>query len=198
MKTIIPRMIRPLACVLLTASAACLISTPQSSAHTAEPQTQGSNRLSASFPAHVTSLRATDRPQQDPPVSPSSPAASTLRRVAASCGEADPDWRRYASWTDAYARNVPIRCGYWNGVKGWGVQKLKAKSRWNVWYRGMIGSTLENPRDRWAQNPTTDIYVTRWFTECDPVYRFRVVVNTSRKSGHTGMMGVVNAYMEFR
>lgn len=116
---------------------------------------------------------------------------SLVRRVR-------PDWKRYASWTDAYGRNVPIRCGYWNGVRGWGVQKLKAKSRWNVWYRGMIGATLENPRDRWAQNPTTDIYVTRWFTECDPVYRFRVVVNTSRKSGHAGMMGVVNAYMEFR
>lgn len=76
--------------------------------------------------------------------------------------------------------------------------KLKAKGRWNIWFEDMIGATLENPAGHWAQNATTDIYVTAWQTDCNPVYRFRVVVNTTKKSGKKYMMGVVNAYQEYK
>ncbi|MBT0770500.1 hypothetical protein KIH74_16265 [Kineosporia sp. J2-2] len=76
------------------------------------------------------------------------------------------------------------------------MKKLKAKGRWNVWYRDVIVITLSAPASHWAQNSTTDIYVTSWQTDCDPVYRFRVVVNTTHRDGYKRMMGVVNAYRE--
>ena len=78
----------------------------------------------------------------------------------------------------------------------WGLAKLQGQGRWNTWFEGMIGATLEAPKSHWAQKPTTDIYVTKWQTSCDPVYRFRVVVNTTRRPGQKFMMGVVNAYQE--
>lgn len=116
--------------------------------------------------------------------------------AAVACTNSSDDWASYQIFRDVYGRSVPLRCGYWDGVKGWGVVKLKAKGRWNAWYQGMIGATLEHPVDHWAQNATTDIYVTGYQWACTPVYRFRVVVNTTTKDGKRYMMGVVNAYKE--
>lgn len=118
-------------------------------------------------------------------------------QASVTCTEGSPNWRIHNKYTDTFGRTVPLRCGYWNGVKGWGVMKLKAKGRWNVWYRDMIGATLEAPSKHWAQNATTDIYVTGWQTNCKPQYRFRVVVNHTHQ-GRKYMMGVVNAYKETR
>ncbi len=119
--------------------------------------------------------------------------------AAVNCTNKSNDWTIERKYTDAYGRVVPVRCGHWIDGSGWGVVKLKAKGRWSIWYQGMIGATLEHPAKRWAQDSNTDIYVTAWQTNCNPEYRFRVIVNVSKKKGGSKYMkGVVNAYQEFR
>ena len=97
------------------------------------------------------------------------------------------------------AGKVPLRCGFQNHRKnkGFGVRHLEARGRYNVWYQGMIGATLASPasikRDR-----TTFVYRTRFFTECDPVYRFKVIVQTDNIGRTKLMRGVITAYKEWR
>jgi len=40
------------------------------------------------------------------------------------------------------------------------------------------------------------VFLTRWFTECNPQYRFRVVVQTSAYG--PGIKGIISAYQEWR
>lgn len=91
--------------------------------------------------------------------------------------------------------SLPLRCGRWDGTSGWGWRKLNALARWNSWYDGMIGATLQNPAGT-SVNGTSRTYWTQWFTQCKPVYRFRVVTETRSYGG--GKMGVLNAYKEIR
>lgn len=87
---------------------------------------------------------------------------------------------------------VPLRCGRWNGTRGWGYRKLVAKGRWNPWFDGMIGATLVTPRSVSHQGSAT-IFKTKWFTQCTPVYRFVVVVE-SRLTPQGVPSGINNVY----
>lgn len=91
---------------------------------------------------------------------------------------------------------VPLRCGRWNGTSGWGYRKLVAKGRWNVWFDGMIGATLESPTSVGQQGSAT-IFRTQWFTQCVPIYRFVVIVE-SRLTPQGVVSGVNNAYQDFK
>ncbi len=97
------------------------------------------------------------------------------------------------------AGKVPLRCGFHNHEenKGFGVRHLEARGRYNVWFRGMIGATLESPASI-KREGTTFIYRTKYFTNCDPVYRFKVVVQTKNIGGTRLMRGVITAYQEKR
>lgn len=90
---------------------------------------------------------------------------------------------------------VPLRCGQCVNGRGWGLRKLVAKARWNIWFDSMIGATLQSPK-KVRHEGTAYVYRTRWFTECDPVYRFKVVVETRAKDGKK--MGIVTAFQDFR
>ena len=91
--------------------------------------------------------------------------------------------------------SMPLRCGRWSSGSGWGWLKLDAKNRWNVWFDGMIGATLQNPRKVEVQG-TSKVYKTEWFEWCDPVYRFIVVVETSTYGD--GKRGIITAYQKFQ
>ena len=96
------------------------------------------------------------------------------------------------------ARNgirVPLRCGRWDGKKGFGVRKLVAKDRWNTWYRGMITLTLRSPHQV-TREGTTWIYQSRTFIDCDPQYHFRIVVQTKKIGGTKRMRGIITAYQK--
>lgn len=91
---------------------------------------------------------------------------------------------------------MPLRCGYFNGTKGFGFAKLSAKGRWDPWWDGMIGATLQNPQGGVVQDGTSFKYRTRWFYECTPVYRF-IVVTDVRPYG-PGRMGIITAYQQWQ
>lgn len=91
---------------------------------------------------------------------------------------------------------VPLRCGRYSAGSGWGWRKLKAKDRWNVWWDGMIGATMQSPLSFVEQQGTAKVFKTEWFEECDPVYRFVVVVETSRRGN--GKMGIITAYQQWQ
>lgn len=90
---------------------------------------------------------------------------------------------------------VPLRCGRYLNGRGWGFRKLVAKGRWNIWFDSMIGATLQSPK-KVRREGSAYVYRTRWFKECDPVYRFKVVVETRAKDGKK--MGIVTAFQDFR
>jgi hypothetical protein len=100
-----------------------------------------------------------------------------------------------AAWGDGH---VPLRCGSWNAntQRGWGYRKLVAKGRWNVWFDGMIRVTLATPT-RLTQAGFSTRFYTAWFNNCDPQYRFVVVVE-ARNTPHGVVTGVNNAYQDFR
>ena len=91
---------------------------------------------------------------------------------------------------------VPLRCGRWTGTGGWGYRKLVAKGRWNAWFDGMIGATLQMPTSVAQQNSAT-IFRTGWFTQCNPVYRFVVVVE-ARMTPQGVISGINNAYQQYK
>ena len=93
---------------------------------------------------------------------------------------------------------VPLRCGLWNASvqRGWGYRKLVAKGRWNVWWDGMIGATMQSPASV-TQVGTSTTFKSKWFTNCSPVYRFIVVVE-SRPTPQGGATGINNAYQKFQ
>jgi hypothetical protein len=105
--------------------------------------------------------------------------------------------RRYrpVAWGDGSA---PLRCGLWIPAthRGWGYPKLVANGRWNVWWDGMIGATLEAPVSV-KHDGTSTTFKTKWFTNCSPVYRFVVVVE-SRPTPQGVVTGVNNAYQKFQ
>ncbi|MGA8995684.1 MAG: hypothetical protein WB441_15385 [Nocardioidaceae bacterium] len=72
---------------------------------------------------------------------------------------------------------------------------MKAKNRWNTWWDGMIGATLQNPSNVVVEG-TGKTYKTDWFYYCDPVYKFVVVTETS--SYGDGKRGVITAYQKFK
>jgi hypothetical protein len=89
---------------------------------------------------------------------------------------------------------MPLRCGYLDGSRGWGFAKMVAKGRWNPWYDGMIGATLQNPESI-VYSGTSARYQSQWFPQCSPPYRF-VVVTESRPYG-SGRMGIITAYQQY-
>jgi len=91
---------------------------------------------------------------------------------------------------------VPLRCGRWDETKGWGYRKLVAKGRWNPWFDGMIGATLQAPTSV-TQSGTATRFQTQWFTQCNPVYRFVVVVE-SKLTPQGVVTGVNNANQQFQ
>lgn len=93
-------------------------------------------------------------------------------------------------------RPVPLRCGHFTNGQGWGYRKFRALGRWNPWFDGMIGSTLQSPHHVDPQG-SARVYFTRWFVECTPDYRFKVVVETRHLPGG-GRHGVMTAYKDFR
>lgn len=97
------------------------------------------------------------------------------------------------------AGRVPLRCGFHNHTKnkGFGVRHLEARGRYNIWYQGMIGATLASPASI-KSDGTTFVYRTEYFTDCDPVYRFKVIVQTKNVGGTRLMRGVITAYKEKR
>ena len=119
--------------------------------------------------------------------------------TSVNCQPYSKEWATQDVFRTSANRTLPLRCGYWNSTlqKGWGVNKLKAKGRWNSWFRDMISVTLNSPYKHWPQNDTTEIFVTNYF-KCKKPYRFRVVVNTTKKKGESYVMGVVNAYQEWK
>ncbi|MGI5352192.1 hypothetical protein ACQEU8_28970 [Streptomyces sp. CA-250714] len=91
---------------------------------------------------------------------------------------------------------MPLRCGRWDpDTGGWGKRKLDAKNRWDAWWDGMIGTTLQNPDDV-DRAGTSKTYKSEWFEECNPEYRFIVVTET--KQYGDGKQGVINAYKLYR
>jgi len=94
--------------------------------------------------------------------------------------------------------SVPLRCGLWNPARhrGWGYRKLVASGRWNLWWDGMIGATLQSPASV-THEGTSMTFKTKWFTNCSPVYRFVVVVE-SRPTPQGVVTGVNNAYQKFQ
>ncbi|WP_461009361.1 hypothetical protein [Streptomyces capparidis] len=113
-------------------------------------------------------------------------------------GPCDGETRGHRVKTYRYVQGentMPLRCGHWTSGSGWGWRKLKTKDRWSTWWDGMIGATLQNPRDTRTQG-TSKTYWTRWFEECNPVYRFKVLTET--KTYGDGKQGVLNAYLEYR
>lgn len=98
-----------------------------------------------------------------------------------------------------YAGMAVLRCGRWfaNTRSGWGFRKLVALGRWNTWFDGMIGATLENP-DHTVMQGNTEVFFTQWFTQCTPEYRFKVVVSYNGFNGSPNMQGIITAYKEFR
>ena len=92
--------------------------------------------------------------------------------------------------------SVPLRCGRWDGSSGWGFRKLIAKGRWNPWYDGMIGATMHAPTSV-THEGTSTAFRTRWFTNCSPVYRFVVIVE-SRRTPQGVVRGIITAYQEVR
>lgn len=97
------------------------------------------------------------------------------------------------------AGKVPLRCGFHHHKKnkGFGVRHLEARGRYNVWYQGMMGATLASPASI-KRDGTTFIYRTKYFTDCDPVYRFKVIVQTDNIGGTKLMRGIITAYKEKR
>ena len=97
------------------------------------------------------------------------------------------------------AGKVPLRCGFHNHAKdrGFGVRHLEARGRYNVWHQGMIGATLATPKSI-KREGTTFVYRTKYFTDCDPVYRFKVIVQTKNVGGTRLMRGVITAYQEWK
>lgn len=112
---------------------------------------------------------------------------------------ADRSMNSIKRYYDTRAGKVPLRCGFHNYAKnkGFGVRHLEARGRYNVWYRGMIGATLGNPLTI-TREGTTFIYRTNYFEDCDPVYRFKVIVQTKNVGGTKLMRGVITAYKEKR
>lgn len=100
---------------------------------------------------------------------------------------------RPAVW---FGGSVPLRCGRWNGTRGWGYRKLVGKGRWNPWYDGMIGATLALPTSVVLQGTAT-IFTSKWFTQCSPVYRFVVIVE-ARLTSQGVTSGVINAYKQVK
>jgi hypothetical protein len=92
--------------------------------------------------------------------------------------------------------HVPLRCGRWDGSSGWGYRKLLAKGRWNIWYDGMIGATMHAPT-KVTHEGTSTAFRTQWFTNCSPVYRFVVIVE-SRRTPQGVARGIITAYQEVR
>lgn len=90
---------------------------------------------------------------------------------------------------------VSLRCGHFTNGSGWGYRKLEAKGRWNPGTDAMIAATLESPKSITPQG-TARVYLTEWFVHCNPVYRYKVVVETRKVDG--GMLGVLNAFKDFR
>lgn len=117
--------------------------------------------------------------------------------AAGACG--DRSMNSIKRYYETRAGRVPLRCGFHNFAKnkGFGVRHLEARGRYNVWYQGMIGATLAAPASI-RRNDTTFVYRTKYFTECDPVYRFKVIVQTKNVGGTRLMRGVITAYKELR
>jgi hypothetical protein len=78
---------------------------------------------------------------------------------------------------------MPLRCGYHDGAadRGLGFAKMVEKGRWNPWCDGMIGATIQNPADI-KHSGTSVRYISQWFPQCNPPYKF-VVVTESRDYG---------------
>lgn len=123
----------------------------------------------------------------------SAPAAE----AAGACG--DRSMNSIKRYYATKAGKVPLRCGFHNHAKnkGFGVRHLEARGRYNVWYQGMIGATLATPGSI-ERDGTTFVYRTKYFTDCDPVYRFKVIVQTKNIGGTRLMRGVITAYKEMR
>jgi hypothetical protein len=104
--------------------------------------------------------------------------------------------RRYVgiAWGNS---TVPLRCGQWSTAaqRGWGYRKLVAKGRWNPWWDGMIGATMQSPASVTTVGSSTT-FKSRWFTQCVPIFRFVVVVE-SRPTPQGVVTGVNNAYQKF-
>jgi hypothetical protein len=88
---------------------------------------------------------------------------------------------------------MPLRCGYYLEPAGWGFSKLVARGRWDPWWDGMIGATMQKPFETMYQG-TSIRYKSEWFYQCNPIYRF-VVIAENRTFG-PGRMGVINAYQQ--
>ena len=116
-------------------------------------------------------------------------------QVAGPCGPGDDDWKVVRWYPSIDHGRVPLRCGRWENRKGWGYRKAVAKGRENVWYAGMTAATLARPARR--VQGSARVYLTDWFTYCNPEYRFKVVVET-KKAGHAHMQGVITAFQDFR
>lgn len=77
------------------------------------------------------------------------------------------------------------------------MRHLEDRGRSNVWYQGLIGATLSSPTSI-NRDGTTFVYRTKYSTDCDPVYRFKVIVQTKNIGGTRLMRGVITAYKEMR
>ncbi len=61
----------------------------------------------------------------------------------------------------------------------------------------MIGATLVAPASI-SRDGTTFVYRTKYFTDGNPVYRFKFIVQTKNIGGTRLMRGVITAYKEKR
>lgn len=143
-----------------------------------------------------------------PPAAPAAPAAVAAPAAPAAVAKVPPDggggpcapdvsnWTVVRWFESSRSGPVPLRCGQWDGGRGWGYRKAVAKARWNPWYRDMMGAVLGAPTSMRVEG-TTHLYFSSWFTYCDPEYRFKIVVQT-RTFGHRHMKGIITAFEEVK
>lgn len=124
-------------------------------------------------------------------------AAPAPAQAAGACG--DRSLNSIKRYYPTKAGRIPLRCGFQNHAKNkeFGVRHLEARGRYNVWHQGMIGATLATLASI-EREGTTFVYRSKYFTDCDPVYRYKVIVQTKRIGGTKLMRGVITAYKERR
>ncbi len=110
---------------------------------------------------------------------------------AGPCGPDVGDWTIVQWYQSTGSGPVPMRCGNWDGLSGWGYRKAVALGRSGVWYEGMTGAVLSGFSV--DVQGTTHVYRSQRFVYCDPEYRFVVVVQT-RTFGHDHMRGIITAH----
>lgn len=99
-----------------------------------------------------------------------------------------PNFERFKSYSSTIG-SIPLRCGRYDNGRGFGYRKMVARGRWNTWYDGMIGATLQKP-DRVEREGTTVVMLSQYFAECTPPYRFKVVIQTANSKG------IITAYAD--